>query len=238
MRRGRTSRLESHGFLRSVRLLRDDVPSFAEYPFGIPAIRYLEELKFDPKVTFLCGENGSGKSTLLEAIAVVSGFNPEGGSKNFRFSTRSSESTLARYLRLARGIRREKDGFFLRAESFFNAATYLEKVDPSLLGSYGGKSLHEQSHGESFLALARHRFSGNGLYLLDEPEAALSPGRQLSLLKIYTRSSKRRAHSSSSQRIRQFSWPTRAPSSISLGTTRRAASHSRRRSTTDSRAIS
>jgi predicted ATPase len=164
--------------------MRDDVPSFDEYPFAIPAVRFLDEIELDPKVTFLVGENGSGKSTLLEGIAVAAGFNAEGGSKNFRFSTRSTESVLPKYLRLARGIRRERDGFFLRAEAFFNAATYLENTDASLLDAYGGRSLHEQSHGESFLALAQHRFRGDGLYLLDEPEAALSPSRQLTLMSI------------------------------------------------------
>jgi predicted ATPase len=174
---------DGFGFLRSVRLLRDDVPSFDAYPFGIPAIRALEELELHRKVTFLVGENGSGKSTLIEAIAVASGFNAEGGSKNYFFATRPSESVLSRYLRLSRGARRERDGFFLRAESLFNAATYLEGIGVNM-ASYGGRSLHEQSHGESFLALAGNRFGRDGLYLLDEPEAALSPSRQLALLKI------------------------------------------------------
>jgi predicted ATPase len=107
-------------------LLRDEVPSFDRYPFCIPAIRHLDEIDLHPKVTFFVGENGSGKSTLLEALAVCVGFNPEGGFKNFRFSTRRSESDLSSYMRVARGVRREKDGFFLRAESFFNAATYRE----------------------------------------------------------------------------------------------------------------
>lgn len=140
-------------------------------------------------VTFLVGENGSGKSTLIEAIAVAAGFNAEGGSKNFRFATRRSESELHTALRLARGTRREKDGFFLRAESYFNVATHIEELDrgpggPPIIGAFGGISLHEQSHGESFLALAANRLRGNGLYVFDEPEAALSPSRQLSLLKI------------------------------------------------------
>ncbi|TMG81424.1 MAG: AAA family ATPase, partial [Betaproteobacteria bacterium] len=121
------------------------------------------------------------------AIAVAAGFNPEGGTKNFRFGTRISHSPLHEYLRLVKGIRRPKDGFFLRAESFFNVATEIERLDsegggPRVIDSYGGKSLHEQSHGESFMALMLNRFGGNGLYLLDEPEAALSPQRQLSAL--------------------------------------------------------
>jgi predicted ATPase len=136
-------------------------------------------------VTFLIGENGSGKSTLLEAVAVADGFNAEGGSRNFDFSTRDSHSELYRCIRLSRGPRRLRgsDAFFLRAESLFNVATELERRAPQYLPAYGGVSLHEQSHGESFLSLVIHRFRGNGLYLLDEPEAALSPSRQLTLLR-------------------------------------------------------
>ena len=170
-----------HGFLRAVRLVRDEVPSFDRYPFSIPAVRALDELVLDPRVTFLVGENGSGKSTLIEAIAVVAGFNAEGGSRNFAFSTRRSESELHQYLRPVRGARRPRDGFFLRAESYFTVASEIERL--GVEDAYGG-SPHERSHGESFLALANHRFRGNGLYILDEPEAALSPQRQLSLLRI------------------------------------------------------
>jgi predicted ATPase len=177
-------------FVRSITLVRDRVPSFDKYPFWIPAVRKLSTLNLHPRVTFFVGENGSGKSTLVEAIAVAAGFNAEGGSKNFRFATRRSESELHTALRLARGARRERDGFFLRAESYFNVATEIEKLDeepgpgPPILPAFGGISLHEQSHGESFLALAANRLRGNGLYVFDEPEAALSPSRQLSLLKI------------------------------------------------------
>ncbi len=153
----------------------------------IPAIRTLNELKFTKPVTFFAGENGSGKSTLLEAIATAYGFNPEGGSKNFNFSTQESHSCLYDRLRLMKGVPYARDGFFLRAESFYNVASEVDRLDrevasPSFLKSYGGKSLHEQSHGESFLALALNRFKPNGLYILDEPEAALSPSRQLTLL--------------------------------------------------------
>jgi predicted ATPase len=171
-----------------VQLKREEVPSFDTYPFSLSAVRHLDVLKLHPCVTYFVGENGSGKSTLLEAIAVSCGFNPEGGTKNFRFGTRVSHSNLHEYLRIAKGVRRPKDGFFLRAESFFNVATEIEKLDaepapsPPVIDSYGGKSLHEQSHGESFLALMMNRFGGNGLYLLDEPEAALSPQRQLTAL--------------------------------------------------------
>jgi predicted ATPase len=171
-------------------LVRERVGDFKAYPFSIPSIASLDELELDAKVTFLVGENGSGKSTLIEAIAVLAGFNAEGGSKNFKFGTRRSESSLHRFMRPVRGHRRPRDGFFLRAESYFNVATEIERLDaepgggPPIIGSYGGVSLHEQSHGESFLALATHRFGGNGLYILDEPEAALSPKRQPSLLSI------------------------------------------------------
>ena len=177
-------------FLRSIALQRDSVPSFDEYPFCIPAVRNLDTLAFHPRVTFFVGDNGTGKSTLLEAVAVASGFNPEGGGPNFAFSTRASHSHLCNYLTLTRGLSRPRDGYFFRAESFFNVATEIEKLDavPSralpIIDSYGGRSLHEQSHGESLFALLTERFGGRGLYLLDEPEAALSPTRQMSMLTV------------------------------------------------------
>jgi predicted ATPase len=175
-------------YVSRVRLRRDDVSSFDRYPFSLPAVRHLDVLELHPKITFLIGENGSGKSTLLEAIAVSWGFNPEGGTKNFAFATRASHSELHRYMRVEKTVRRPRDGFFFRAESFFNVATEIEKLDsepsfgPPIIDSYGGQSLHEQSHGESFLALMVNRFRGDGFYLLDEPEAALSPQRQLAVL--------------------------------------------------------
>lgn len=178
----------SSQFAGRVTLLRDRVESFDRYPFNLPAIRHLEQLELHPQVTFFVGENGSGKSTLLEALAVSLGFNAEGGSKNFRFDTRVSHSVLHEYLRIAKGFRRPRTGFFLRAESFFNVATEIERLDnepsfgPPVIHSYGGHSLHEQSHGESFLSLLTHRFGPQGLYILDEPEAALSPQRQLAVL--------------------------------------------------------
>jgi predicted ATPase len=178
----RKSSLEGTAFLLEVQLLEERVPSFDEYPYSLPAVRRLRRLKLHPAVTFLVGENGSGKSTLLEAIAVAYGFNPEGGSRNFRFATRASHSELHQSLRLVRGVKRARDGFFLRAESLFNLATEIERLD--VTHSYGGRSLHEQSHGESFLALFSHRLRGQGLYLLDEPEAALSPMRQLTALAL------------------------------------------------------
>lgn len=133
------------------------------------------------------GENGAGKSTFLEAIALAAGFNAEGGSRNFSYSTRDTHSELYRHITLSRGYVRPKDGFFLRAESLYNSATYIDELDeipcgaPFVSGSYGG-SLHKESHGESFLAIVENRFFGNGLYILDEPESALSPTRLLTLM--------------------------------------------------------
>ncbi|HYG77264.1 MAG TPA: AAA family ATPase [Planctomycetota bacterium] len=179
---------QSDQFVHSIQLKRNEVKSYALYPFNLPIVKSLNRLQIDPHLTFIVGDNGSGKSTLLEAIAASLGFNPEGGSKNFSFGTRESHSDLHKYLRVCKGIKKPKDGYFLRAESFFNVATEIEKRDeepgggPKIIESYGGTSLHEQSHGESFLSLVCNRFRGNGLYLLDEPEAALSPQRQLSVL--------------------------------------------------------
>jgi len=174
-------------FVFHLTLKRDEVESFDRYPFNLPAVKTLERLELHPKVSFFVGENGSGKSTLLEALAVSLGFNPEGGTRNFNFGTRASHSVLHEYLRVAKGVKRWRDGFFLRAESFFNVATEIERLDegpggPLVVGSYGGRSLHEQSHGEAFLKLLRERFGGRSLFLLDEPEAALSPQRQLDAL--------------------------------------------------------
>lgn len=180
-------------YLLEVALWRDRVPDFDRYPFNLPAVASLDRISLHPAITFLVGENGSGKSTLLEAIAVALGFNAEDGSRNFHFDTRSSHSELNEYLRVVRGTRRPRDGFFLRAESLFNVATEIERLDAipgsgAPIGpSYGARALHEQSHGESFLALISNRFYGDGLYLLDEPEAALSPTHQMSLLALLHR---------------------------------------------------
>jgi predicted ATPase len=177
-----------NGYIKTIALVKEEVPSHNEYPFSLPAVRNLTELRLHPKATFLVGENGTGKSTLLEAIAVAFGFNPEGGTKNFRFSSRDTHSNLSDYLRLSKGVSRPKDGFFFRAESFYNVATHIDDLDaepsfgPKLKYSYGGISLHQMSHGESFFAVFLNRFGGNGLYILDEPEAALSPNRQMSMI--------------------------------------------------------
>lgn len=175
-------------YLKNISLKRDAIESFDEYPFCIPAIAELDHIEFGREVTIFVGENGSGKSTLLEAIAVGLGFNAEGGTKNFSFGTRNTHSNLHEFIQFVRSFKQYKDGFFLRAESFYNVATNIDQLDeepfggPLIKGSYGSKSLHNQSHGESFLALMLNRFGGNGLYLLDEPEAALSPNRQLAVL--------------------------------------------------------
>lgn len=141
------------------------------YPYNIPSIAQLNELSFRKDVTYIVGENGSGKSTLIEAIAINAGFNPEGGTRNFNFITQDSHSSLFNDLKLIRSAYREKDGFFLRAESFYNVATAIDNYGAQ--HNYGG-SMHKCSHGESFLALVKNRFSGNGLYIFDEPESALS----------------------------------------------------------------
>lgn len=158
--------------------INDDLPQNS-WLAGLPVVKSLVDiggLEFDAPVTFFMGENGAGKSTLIEAIAVSRGFNPEGGTVNFNFATNDSHSPLHQYLTVSKGVRRQKDGYFLRAESFYNAASFIEQLqsDPSFL-AYGEKSLHAMSHGESFLTLVETRFSPNGLYILDEPEAALSP---------------------------------------------------------------
>jgi predicted ATPase len=149
------------------------------YPYSVPAIRLLTELRFETPVTFFVGENGSGKSTLLEGIAAAFGLNPEGGTKYERFTTHATHSSLFRSLVLTKSVDAPTDSYFLRAESFYNVATQIPERDHD---RYGGTSLHRQSHGESFLALVLHRLRGNGLYLFDEPEAALSPARQLALM--------------------------------------------------------
>ena len=157
------SRVDEHSYLKKIETLRR-----------------IEELEFHKPVTFLAGENGSGKSTLLEAVAVAYGFNPEGGTRNYRFSTYDSHSELYEALTLIRGAARSETGYFLRAESFYNVATKEEEYTRGP----GGRPmhLHEKSHGESFLAMMQSQLGKNGVYLLDEPEAALSPRRQLTLL--------------------------------------------------------
>jgi predicted ATPase len=167
-------------YLRSISLKRENIESFNDYPFCVPAIYELDSIEFHEDVTFFVGENGAGKSTLLEAIAVALGFNPEGGNKNTNFSTNATHSDLSNYIKTVKGFKKPKDEYFLRAESFYNLATYMDEI--GYLSSYGNKSLHKQSHGESFMATLLNKLKGSGLYLMDEPEAALSPTRQMAAL--------------------------------------------------------
>lgn len=182
----KSSKLEQ--YIRSIELDRENVPSFSEYPFNLSAIRNLQSLSLHPKVTFIIGENGSGKSTILESIAIAYGFNAEGGTKNFNFTSRATHSNLSNYIKVVKGTKRPRNSFFFRAESFYNFASNIDDLDiedsfgPPIINSYGGRSLHEQSHGESFFAVFLYKFTGEGIYILDEPEVALSPSRQMSML--------------------------------------------------------
>lgn len=177
--------MNSRLFIGAVQFEHERVADFNCYPFNIPVIKKFKKLTFHKPVTFLIGENGIGKSTFIEAFAVAAGLNPEGGTQNFNFSTHESHSELSKYFTLVK-YRRPRTKFFLRAESFYNVATEIVRLSEEcgagpLYGDYGG-NLHECSHGESFLKLVQNRFHPNGLYILDEPEAALSPSRQMSLL--------------------------------------------------------
>jgi len=150
--------LKAKPYLQGVSFRQDTKPDNQVYPFNIPAVRDLHRLQFHPDVTFLVGENGSGKSTLLEAIAVALGFGPEGGTKNVRFSTAETVSSLHNHIRLVKSFQAPKDHYFLRAESFYNVATYMDAT--GYLKGYGGSSLHHRSHGESFLALLTTKLRG------------------------------------------------------------------------------
>lgn len=165
-------------FIHYVYIDWEEIPKDS-YLRDIDAFQNVEKLSFQKPVTFFVGENGSGKSTLLEAIAISWGFNAEGGTKNYAFSTFDSHSDLNNYIRLSRGTRKVNGGYFLRAESFYNVATQEQKYADVAHTSY---RFHEKSHGEAFLSVVQTQFRPNGLYLLDEPESALSPQRQLTLL--------------------------------------------------------
>ncbi|WP_418888882.1 HAD-IA family hydrolase [Paenibacillus apiarius] len=172
--------------LREVKKLADRIDKEDRYPFHVPVIQHLDTLQIRKNVTFFVGENGSGKSTLVEAITYQCGFNTAGGGRNNQYELESSEARLGDYIRLS-WMPKVNQGFFLRAESFYHFASHIDEVareDRSIYQYYGGRSLHEQSHGESFLALFKNRFGRKGIYLLDEPEAALSPARQLAFLSI------------------------------------------------------
>ena len=167
-------------YLIQITVKRDkDIP-FNEHPFNIPAISKLDVLSFHQDVTFIIGENGTGKSTIMEAIALALGFGPEGGTKNVQLQTADTVSRLHEYIRPIRSFSKPTDNYFLRAESFYNVATYMDEV--GYLEGYGGQSLHQISHGEAFMATLTNKLRGHGLYILDEPEAALSPTRQMAAL--------------------------------------------------------
>jgi len=147
----------------------------------LEAVRTIDSLDFHENVTFFAGDNGAGKSTLIEAIAVAVGLNAEGGSVDLQFSTYDTHSSLHDHLKLIRNYKREKDRYFLRAETFYSQSSYL-KQSGSEMARYGYKQLQEQSHGEGMMSVFWNRFQENGLYILDEPEAALSPQRQMAFL--------------------------------------------------------
>lgn len=172
--------LTTKPYLRSISLKDEEVRDKEAYPFNIPSIQMMDRLEFHPDVTFLVGENGSGKSTLIEGIALALGFGIEGGTKNVQIKTHDNASPLYQYLRLVNGLKKPNDYYFLRAESYYNVATYLEEVDKE--AEIKRTSLHKCSHGESFMITLTERLRGNGLYIFDEPEAALSPNRQLAAL--------------------------------------------------------
>ena len=165
-------------FIRSI-IIDWTMIDAGSYLREIEALKGLKTLEFNSNVTFFVGENGSGKSTILEAMAIACGFNPEGGTKNYSFSTYDSHSELCDAMRIVRGSRKARWGYFLRAESFYNVATMEERYADD---DHPSKKYHEKSHGESFLALAQNQLRPGGLYFFDEPEAALSPQRQLTLL--------------------------------------------------------
>ncbi|ENH96051.1 ABC transporter ATP-binding protein [Gracilibacillus halophilus YIM-C55.5] len=167
-------------FLKEITLIKGN-SDHNKFPFSIPSIKALEQLQIKSDVTFFVGENGSGKSTLLEAIAYKCDFNTAGGGRNNNYELHAAESALGSHLRLS-WMPKVTNGFFLRAESFYDFATHIDKIGGG--AAYGERSLHHQSHGESFFSLFLNRFRGEAIYLLDEPEAALSPQNQLAFLKI------------------------------------------------------
>jgi predicted ATPase len=172
--------LQARPYLQRITALFGDDIDWDSHPYNVPTVRNLESISFHPDVTFFIGENGAGKSTLLESIALALGFSMEGGTRNVRLNTAGEAAPLHKALRLSKSFKTPRDGYFFRAESFHNVATYMDEV--GYLDGYGQRSLHARSHGEAFMAVLLNKFRGNGLYLLDEPEAALSPNRQLAAL--------------------------------------------------------
>lgn len=173
-------------FVKQVTLVKDDNMN-DQYPFHIDLIQHFDSLIFEKPVSFFIGENGVGKSTFIEALAVALGLNAEGGTENFYFHTAQTHSQLYRYLKISKGVYKPQTKFFLRAESFYNVATEIDQIadeDSRMYNGYGGKSLHACSHGESFMQLMMNRFSKKGLYILDEPEAALSPSTPIGIVSL------------------------------------------------------
>jgi len=167
-------------YVTSIKFISDSIMKEKEYPFSLPVIKKLKSIEFSNSLTIIAGDNGTGKSTIIEAIAFKYGFNLEGGSRNFNFETKKINSMLGECMKIARGYRKPKDAYFFRAESFYNLASNIDEI--GVTGSYGGISLHNQSHGESFFSLFLNRLRGEGFYLFDEPEAVLSPQRQLAFV--------------------------------------------------------
>lgn len=171
---------EDDAFVRSAEILWQEVPDADAYPFDIPAIASLDAIRFGKGFTFFCGENGTGKSTLLEAIAIAFGFNPEGGSRNYTFSTKPTHSPLHDFIRLDRSLYRPLDGYFVRSDTLFNLISATDELEDDRR-YYGGTSLHARSHGEGIMTLITRRFGPQGFYLLDEPETGLSQSGQIAL---------------------------------------------------------
>jgi predicted ATPase len=174
--------MQARPYLKEISLKENMTPNWDEYPFNIPAIKNLNTLEFHPDVTFMVGENGAGKSTLVEAIALAMGFSSEGGTRNFNLATADTISLLHKYLKIVKSYAMPKDYYFLRAESFYNVATYMAQTGGAVSAGYGEKELHERSHGEAFMAALSIKLKGRGFYIFDEPEAALSPTRQMAAL--------------------------------------------------------